>query len=365
MTNLYTASNEWQSRPADQRFENLHALACYTAYQKQHSKAVVVPSRRLKAQPHGTDHKSLEIVGPNGHPAFLTHYAFGQLAQLAGAPAGYLRTLPSEMAADCVNYGLHIARDVEDIGVLLHKNGQPEPVVRAATGPNYGRVWNADIVALLVDRFGDGITGPWRVPGEFRRKVEVSKDNTTLYASDRDMFVFLADEERPLTIANRRGGQHGTMARGFFLWNSEVGASTLGAAFFLYDEVCKNRIVWDVAELSEIRIRHTVSAPDKWLDKIVPVLNDFAYSSAAPIVETIERARQTKIAGDLDAFLAQRFGRGKVAAIKQAHEADEGRPIETVWDVTTAATAYARQIEHQDLRVALERAAGKVLVAAR
>jgi hypothetical protein len=33
------------------------------------------------------------------------------------------------------------------------------------------------------------------VPGEFGQRVAVTKQNTTLYASDRDMFVFLADEE--------------------------------------------------------------------------------------------------------------------------------------------------------------------------
>jgi hypothetical protein len=33
------------------------------------------------------------------------------------------------------------------------------------------------------------------VPGEFGNRVTVTKDNTTLFASDRDMFVFLADEE--------------------------------------------------------------------------------------------------------------------------------------------------------------------------
>ena len=41
------------------------------------------------------------------------------MAGLAGAPAGYLRTLPAPMAADCLNYGVQIARDVEDVGVLV------------------------------------------------------------------------------------------------------------------------------------------------------------------------------------------------------------------------------------------------------
>ena len=360
MTNLMTASHQWATRPADQRFPSLWALATYTAHQKSISQAKVISSRRLQAVPE-TDHKGLHFEGPNGHPATVTNWSFGQIANLAGAPAGYLRRLPAELVADCLNYGLHIARDIEDVGILLRKNGSPAPEVAAATGPNYGRVWNADIAAMLVDRFGDGTNGAWRVPGEFRQRVTVTPENTTLYASDRNMFAFLADEDHPIELPNRRAGRHGTFARGFFVWNSEVGSETLGAAFFLYDEVCCNRIIWDVQEFREVRIRHTSSAPDKWLDQVVPVLGEYANSSAKPVVETIEAARKAKVQGDLDKFLATRFGRSAVADIKKAHEVEEGRPIETLWDATTAATAYARSIEHQDARVDIERAAGNLL----
>jgi hypothetical protein len=44
----------------------------------------------------------------------------------------------------------------------------------------------------LVKAFGDGVSGDgFRVPGEFGREVKVTKANTTLFAGDRDMFVFL------------------------------------------------------------------------------------------------------------------------------------------------------------------------------
>jgi len=35
--------------------------------------------------------------------------------------------------------------------------------------------------------------------------------------------------------------------------------------------------------------------------------------------------------------------------------------VETLWDVTTAVTAYARNIPHTDARVALEKQAGEVM----
>src|ERR1700730_11680066 len=58
--------------------------------------------------------------------------------------------------------------------------------LRAATGPRYGRIWNADVVDALVERFGDGVSGHWRVPGIFGERITVDKGNTTLYASDRE-----------------------------------------------------------------------------------------------------------------------------------------------------------------------------------
>ena len=47
--------------------------------------------------------------------------------------------------------------------------------------------------------------------------------------------------------------------------------------------------------------------------------------------------------------------------IKAAHEREEGRPIETLWDAVTGVTAYAKTIEHQDNRVGIERLGGKLL----
>jgi Domain of unknown function (DUF932) len=231
---------------------------------------------------------------------------------------------------------------------------------RRALTPRLCRVYDADVVDALVQRFGDGVTGQWRVPGEFGHKVTVTKDNTTLYASDRDMFVFLADEENRIEIPNRRAGRFGSFARGFFVWNSEVGKTSLGAGFFLFDYVCCNRIIWGADQYTEVRIRHTKGAPDRWLEEVTPVLREYAEASAKPVVEAIEHAREKRLGDELDAFLANRFGKSMVPALKAIHE-EEGRPIETLWDVTTAATAHARHLSNNDKRIEIERAAGDLL----
>ena len=50
-----------------------------------------------------------------------------------------------------------------------------------------------------------------------------------------------------------------------------------------------------------------------------------------------------------------------VDPIKAIHLTEEGRPIETMWDVTVAATAHARSIPNTDKRLEVERAAGDLL----
>jgi len=374
MTTLMQVNEQWSKRPADQRFTSLLDLQKKVNADRHNSIGSVISTRQIKVIPHPANPmKGVTIEGSKGlyDP---THWSFGQLASLAGAPAGYLRTLPAPLVADAMNYGLRFNRDAEDVGILRTKtfvdslDGErdgSDPVehveLRAATGPRYGRIWNGDIVDSLVQRFGDGLTGDFRVPGEFGKAVKVTKDNTTIYGSDRDIFVFLADEVNRVEMGNRRDGQSGSLARGFFVWNSEVGASTMGIGMFLFDYACSNRIIWGVKEFKEVRLRHTMSAPERFTEEVAPILQAYSQASALPIEATIKAAQEAKIESDLDAWLRNRFTASESSAIKAAHMREEDRPIETVWDATTGATAYAKTIRNQDDRVAMERKGGALL----
>jgi hypothetical protein len=358
MTQLMQANKQWATRPDEERFTSLHEMLAAAEARRAISRASVVSSRALRCATVDNG-QGLAIVGPSGHEVAPTNWSFGQLATLAGAPAGYLRDLPAPLAADCVDFGLQ-TRPVEDVGILLTRAGDGVQL-RAATGPRYGRIWDADVIRALVDRFGDGVSGDWRVPGSRGRRLEtVTKANTTLYAGDRDMFVFLCDEDHRVEVPNRRDGEPGTLARGFFLSNSEVGGGTLRLKTFLFDFACDNRIVWGARELDEIVIRHTASAPDRFIDEISPAL--VAYSEAAEsatlnVIQAAQAARLDKPAQ----WLANRFGPRVAKRVEHAHFLDEGRPIETIWDAVTGATAYARGIPHQSERVAFETEAGALL----
>jgi len=361
MATLTDASREWASRPDEERFTSLPAMLAAAEYSRQHSRQAVVSSRRLQAVPTD-DNKGILIEGPNGHGYAPTHFSFGQLATLVQAPAGYLRQLPAPMAADCINYGLQVSRDVEEVGVLITRaEHEATGSLRAATGPKYGRVWNSDVIRALIERFGDGVTGAFRVPGEFGRAVTVSRDNTPLFASDRDCFVFLADEENRIELPNRRNGETGTLARGFFVTNSEVGAGALKVKTFLFDYVCKNRIVWGAEHVQDIAIRHTAGAPDRFIEQVQPALIEYANSSAHGITAALQAAQAARLDDKVEDFLARRFGPRVAAKMQHAHVLDEGRPVETIWDAVTAATAYARSIPYTADRVELETQAGAML----
>lgn len=358
MSTITTVNKQWASRPNDERFTSLSEMHDMMLRLKTNSRASVVANREVTIIPNGED----LLITRGNSAANINELAFSQIAQLAGAPAGYLRDLPAPIVADCINYGLKYNRDVEEVGLLVTRPDMdvPDMQLRAATGPRYGRIWNADIVHGLMRRFGDGRSGKFRIPGEFGKQVPITKQNTTLYAGTRDMFVFLADEENRVELPNRRGNKSGNFARGFFVWNSEVGTATLGAAFFLFDYVCMNRIIWGVEEFKEMRIRHTSGAPHRWVEEIDPILDEYRNGSAQPVIAAIESARDKKIA-DVNAFLADRFGARMSKILMERHEVEEGKPIETLWDAVTAGTSYARDMPNQDQRVAFERQAGDIM----
>jgi hypothetical protein len=365
---LMQANRQWASRPQDERFESLITMQDHFHDVRNLSRQFNVQTRNLEFRPVDGDASLKGLVvgnrGGNGVPA--TNWAFGQIAKLAKLPDGpapspsYLASLPAPIAADCLNYGLRFGQ-AQEAGMLLNMDSDGKPVaLRAATSTSYGRIWNSDVVDSLVDLFGDGISGSWRVPGEFGKEVAVTKENTTLFASDRDFFVFLADEKNRIDVPNRRAGRSGSMARGFFVWNSEVGAATFGIKGFLFDYVCCNRIVWGAEEIATIRIRHTAKAPTRWLDDVKPVIDAYAESSSGTIQNAIAAA-QTKKVDDVKSFLENRFSKKATVAIMDSHMSEEQRPMETLWDVTTGITAYAKSIPFNNERVEVETIAGKVM----
>jgi hypothetical protein len=168
------------------------------------------------------------------------------------------------------------------------------------------------------------------------------------------------DEAHPIEVP----GITTPMYRGFYAWNSEVGAQVFGIACFLYETVCDNRNIWGVSHKMELRIRHSAGAPERFLQEGRKTLLEYANESSQPIVARIQRAQSIKLGKDEDEV--QAFLRAKGLTLGQAATAinqvkQDGKDILNAWEVTRGITAAARAIPNTDVRVGVERIAGKIL----
>ena len=194
--------------------------------------------------------------------------------------------------------------------------------------------------------------------GVYNPRVDITKNTTTLYASDRDVFLFLVDDLNPLEAGKLPDGSPDLYFRGFYCWNSEVGAKTLGIASFYLRAVCQNRNLWGVEDFDEITIRHSKYAASRFAHEAVPALTRFANSSPTPFINGIRAARERIVARTDDErteFLRRRgFGKSETTKIIETVLAEEGRKPESVFDFVQGITAAARDKPHQDARLDLE-----------
>ena len=357
-------SSEWFSRPADERYLSLDALMASVKGRAERSRTRTVESAAVRVEASRDNPERLDLVLPGSDvPLAPTNWSFGQLASLVGAPAAYLRQLPAPLAGINLQYGLTSHR-AEQVKTLETEDGRME--LRAVTGPDYGRIYDHELVAAVQRIAGNG-TGDtrWKVPGVLdwstmthNPRVDVTKDTTTLYASDRDVFLFLVDDLNPIEAGRLPDGSPDLYFRGFYAWNSEVGAKTLGMASFYLRAVCQNRNLWGVEDFEEITIRHSKYAASHFAHEAAPALTRFADSSPQPFVNGIRQARERIVARtdeDRTSFLRKRgFTKAETARIIETVLVEEGHKPESVFDFVQGITAVARNKPHQDARLDLE-----------
>jgi hypothetical protein len=360
MNVISTVSKQWASRPDDQRYLSVADLYASVKARRQASEVEDVSLENVTVRAiDGGDLALFHGHDGSGAPiGTLTHWSFGQLCQRAGASAGYLRSLPAEIAQIPLAYSLeHAGHEDRDAKILVRAsrdNGRASIDAAAVTSPSYGRIWDEEVVRTVMDRVDLNV---WKIPGASYAAKD-PKRASTLYASDRDTFMFLVDETRPIEVSGER------MFRGFYVWNSETGSETFGIATFLYRFVCDNRNIWGPAEFREIKIRHTSGGPHRFMMSVVPMLRRYAEASDAPYRAMIEAARTTEIGRDrkgvMEWLKARGFTNG-VAAAAYANAENEGLNPRSVWGLVQGVTEHAHTLKHTDARVDLERKAGTML----
>jgi hypothetical protein len=351
---LYQAHAQWANRPADERFASLEDLLAFTQRQKQNSQESV---RQLSDIKLGYSHDNELTMNGSGEFAYFSNWAFGQACRMIGAPASYLRTLPVDMARNCLQYGLE--RSNEKSLVLTRSSNSANSdadkrCVSAFTSDSYGRIWDASVAEGLIGAV-EGTS--WRVPPA---RSNNGSNNSGLYASDHDMFAFLVNDENPVDVGNAKLG------RGFFCWNSETGAATFGLTTFLYNYVCGNHIVWGAEDVRELTIIHRTHAPERFYGAAIPYLNKFVENRSLDdrIRSVADKAMNYQIGPDLnrvqDWFKNLPFTKKEVTSAWLTG-IDQGEDVKTLWGMVQGLTAYARDLEFADKRVNIERRAGALL----
>lgn len=389
---IFKASNQWSTRPADERFESLQDL--YSATKKYADEAVEKRAEfgDLRVESSAGD---VKLVGRQGIPARLTNWAFGQLCQRIGAPASYLRDLPATLAAQNLNHGL--AQRVKKTSaesmanLLFHKNG--DWLLRSILTDDYSRIWNWEIAQRLqgleadfnwtpakpTTHWGDASVGTCIICQGSGKSVSTEnpeieeackyckgtgRELPSLYASDHDMFAFLINRE--LTVEEQ--GSDGALFKGIIVENSEVGASALKLTRFLGREICGNHIIWGASQVVDLRIRHVGIARSKW-NGYVSAVRKYAEESVSDIEAKIASSKVKLIAATkeevLDALFGKRAAHGlSKTTLEAGYEAvrkDQDGDPNTVWGFVQGLTRHSQTLGYADKRTEVDRAAGKIL----
>jgi len=364
-------SSEWFSRPDDERYLNLTDLHEAVRCRAECAQARTVESRSIRVEAGRDNAERLALTVPGrDQPMAPTHWSFGQLCTLVGAPASYLRQLPASLSGINLQHGL-LSHRAELVKTLEADDGRIE--LRAVTGPDYGRIWDHELVAAVMQIAGNG-TGDtrWKVPGVLdwaamthNPFVDVTKDTTTLYASDRDVFLFLVDDTNPIEAGRLPDGSPDLYFRGFYCWNSEVGSKTLGIASFYLRAVCMNRNIWGAENFEQITIRHSKFAAQRFAHEAASALTSFANSSPAQFVAGIKAARQQIVArtdDDRESFLRKNgFSKFDASKVIEVVLGEENRKPESIFDFVQGITAIARGKVQQDARLELEGKAKRLM----
>jgi hypothetical protein len=355
-------SSEWFSRPDDERYLSLTDLYDAVRRRTERAQTRTVESCNVKVEASRDSAERLALIVPGrDEPVAPTHWSFGQLCSLVGAPSSFMRQLPAPLAGINLQHGL-LSHRAELLKTLEADDGRVE--LRAVTGPDYGRIWDHELVAAVKKIAGNGIGDTrWKVPGVLDWStmihnpfVDVTKDTTTLYASDRDVFLFLADDTNPIEAGRLPDGSPDLYFRGFYCWNSEGWQQDTRHCEFLPARRLHEPQSVGCRKFEEITIGHSKFAAQRFAHEAAPALTRFADSSPAPFVAGIRAAREQIVARsdeDRDSFLRKRgFSKSETMKIIETVLYEEGHPPESVFDFVQGITALARGKAHQDARLA-------------
>lgn len=366
MNVIGTAASEYANRPEDERYPSVAALVDAAKVEKGLSGQKEYRLGELRAVGSGG---AVTLASPKGE-ATLTHWAFGQLSRVVGAPAGYLRELPPGLAAEALNYGLQQHQGETAKLLVRGANGRPQPTIRSLTSETYGRVWDADLYGGIASQIagargngGAGAGASWDLPPTWDGKPAGA------YRGDRDSFLVLVNGGSIVQDPTLTTGGDGAMYRGLLIRNSEVGACSVTIEQILYRYVCGNHNLWGAVVDKSFRRRHVGQADRATLREVGRIAYQWTQRSAAADEDLIRRLAEAEVGKTReDCVKALR----ELGATKEQAEAAyascerlEAASPRSFWGLAQGITRESQAAGHQDGRYELDRLAMLVLARGR
>jgi hypothetical protein len=359
MSNLATAQREYYKRPADERFESLQDLIRNATDDKNLSGERTLPWSSLQAVASDRDVRLQSAKGQ----AKLTHWSFGQLSRIMGAPAGYLRELPHQLAADCLNHGIAERKD-QPVNLLLKVPTVTggAPTIRSITSDSYARLWDADLYGSIARTIVDHDPS-WSLP-----PVWPGQPIGGAYRGDRDSFLILTNGGSIVADPSLQSkGDAGAMYRGLLVRNSEVGASSITIEQILFRFVCGNHMLWGAVVAQQFRRRHVGRTLSRdTMREIASIAYRWTHQSTARDAAILQTLISHEVGKDREQAIA--FLRSLGATVEQAEQAyqlceqeESQLSPRSFWGLAQGLTRASQLTDYQDERFQIDRVAGQLL----
>lgn len=386
--NSRLAQTQWSIRPVDHRFWGLDDLT--EAARKVAERSVERLYRRNTLKMVNKGGKlgltTTRIREQDLEPIGVSYHAEAQLAQSVSAPISYLRQLPVDLAAECLNSGLQ--RYDDSVGTLVYNRqpngGEAEWVVRSVASERYERIWTYKFLSGIKEMIEDSPNAAhFRVPPAWpnapdpRTRLATAEDVgpwTLVKEGDdiapagayyspetgKDTFLFMLNTDKVIDMPEK-----GVGFRALILYNSESRAGKVGGMTCVINAACGNHYLLGMRDVKEFSFRHigdslTFRTTAK-MKSIMGVMDDapwetevFGNASRRILGKTTEEVVETVVKSTK---LSQRSVMDALMGVSQL---DYGNPF-SAYAVSSALTEQSQRLGFIEDRMELDTAAAKLL----
>lgn len=342
-----STDTDWWRRPPDERFLSLESLLAYTEQRTARSQTTLAGNDSFVVCGSPDAGGGLWVQTDELGRLVLTNHSFGKLAAMFRLPSRWARLVAPtvggpRLVADALNHGLVHLAPKGKVRLLVETEGSVQ-TLRGIAEPDHDHLLDQTVVKAVL-AVNKQCGGRWEVT-----------DLAMLYSSDRDVFIFLVEKKNPIEF--NAGGKLRTLLRGFYVWSSEVGDKSFGAAPFLYDPSSGSR--WTLAPRkhpSEI-FEHNIGL-NQFVSEGSSILRKWEDLSVRNFQGILEATSRARVDDAISWLVAKGYSRPEALAIKEAAVVGKGA---TVWQLAQGAAALAQLSPHTDDRLSIEKRASRLL----